>query len=76
MMIKIQISGDDQPVLVTPEVYAAAVFGKVSHTNFGPIFEEGEAPVYPPADAHILDTAEVPVIEASPENETHFEEVP
>ena len=55
MMIKIQIQGDEQPTLVTPETYNAAVFGKVTHTNFGVVYDEGEAPAFPPADASILD---------------------
>lgn len=58
MMIKVQILGDDQPTLVIPEVYQAAVFGKVSHANLGVVYSEGEEPKYPPADAAILGTTE------------------
>jgi len=58
MMIKVQIQGDDQPTLVTPEVYQAAIFGKVSHSNLGVVYSEGEAPVYAPADISTFDTSQ------------------
>jgi hypothetical protein len=66
MWIKVFIAGDDQPTLVTPETYASAVFGKVSHVNYGVVYEEGESPVFPPADVSIFDPLPAEEVEAPP----------